>query len=41
VSFGTWRPFAALQTRIYAVAAIAAAYVLTRLAYAVAYERIS
>ena len=28
VSFGTWRPFAALQTRIYAVAAIAAAYVV-------------
>ncbi|WP_058620387.1 type VI secretion system membrane subunit TssM [Methylobacterium indicum] len=26
VSFGTWRPFAAIQTRIYAVAAIAAAY---------------
>ncbi|MFF8803040.1 MULTISPECIES: type VI secretion system membrane subunit TssM [unclassified Methylobacterium] len=28
VSFGTWRPFAAMRTRLYAVAAIAAAYVV-------------
>ncbi|WP_053078576.1 type VI secretion system membrane subunit TssM [Methylobacterium tarhaniae] len=35
VSFGTWRPFAAVQTRIYAVAAIGVAYVVYCLYYLV------